>query len=112
MNSGKMEQALLNIVRNAVESIPGRGEVTISCEKKGKKWASIQIRDTGPGISAKEEPRIFDPFYTTKANGVGLGLAITHEIVLAHGGEIRVESEPKKGTIFEILLPRQNNAKS
>lgn len=112
INAGKMEQALLNIVRNAVESIPGKGVVSISCGQKGRKWASIRIQDTGPGISAMEEPRIFDPFYTTKENGVGLGLAITHEIVLAHGGEIRVESELKKGTTFEILLPRQNNAKS
>lgn len=112
INAGKMEQALLNIVRNAVESIPEQGVVAISCDQMGKKWVSIRVQDTGPGIAAKEKPRIFDPFYTTKANGVGLGLAITHEIVLAHGGEIRVESEAKKGTTFEILLPRQSNAKS
>ena len=112
MNSGKMEQALLNIIRNAVESISGEGAVTISCEQRGRKWASVRIQDTGPGIPPTEERRIFDPFYTTKENGIGLGLAITHEIILAHGGEIRVESQPKKGTTFEILLPRQNKVKS
>lgn len=112
MNPGKMEQALLNIVRNAVESISGEGRVTISCERMGKKWVNIRIQDTGTGIPPMEEARIFDPFYSTKKNGVGLGLAITHEIILAHGGEIRVESLPETGTMFEVRLPRQNQGKS
>jgi signal transduction histidine kinase len=105
MDAGKMEQAILNIVRNAMESVSGEGCVTISCEKGRKNWTSIKIKDSGAGIPAGEEKRIFDPFYTTKENGVGLGLAIAHEIILAHGGEIRVTSAEGKGTTVEILLP-------
>ncbi|MGC8490636.1 MAG: two-component system sensor histidine kinase NtrB [Syntrophobacteraceae bacterium] len=105
MDTGKMEQALLNIIRNAMESISGEGRITISCDTPGKNRVSIKIKDTGKGIPAGEEKRIFDPFYTSKENGVGLGLAIAHEIVLAHGGEIRVESEVGKGSTFEVLLP-------
>ncbi len=109
MDAGKMEQAILNLVRNAVESISGgEGRVTISCEKAGKNRTSIKIMDTGAGMPAGEEKRIFDPFYTTKENGVGLGLAIAHEIILAHSGEIRMESKPGNGMTFEILLPRKS----
>ncbi len=107
MDTGKMEQALLNIIRNAMESISGEGCITISCETQGKNRVSIKIEDTGKGIAAGEEKRIFDPFHTSKENGVGLGLAIAHEIVLAHGGEILVESEVGKGSTFEVLLPLQ-----
>jgi signal transduction histidine kinase len=107
MDTGKMEQALLNIIRNAMESISGEGCITLSCEIQGKNRVSIKIKDTGSGIPEGEEKRIFDPFYTSKENGVGLGLAIAHEIVLAHGGEIQVESQLGKGSTFEILLPLQ-----
>ena len=105
MDAGKMEQALLNIIRNALESISGEGSITISCEMQGKDRIGIGIKDTGGGIPAGEEKRIFDPFYTCKETGVGLGLTIAHEIVLAHGGEIRVSSETGKGSTFEVLLP-------
>ena len=111
VDAGKMEQALLNIIQNGVESISGEGTVTISCVRQGRDYACIRIGDTGAGIPAGEETRIFDPFYTTKENGVGLGLAIAHEIIVAHGGDVRVESEPGLGAIFEILLPRKNAGK-
>lgn len=107
MDAGKMEQALLNICRNAVESISGKGSITIFCGIQGKDTACIRIEDTGKGIPAGQEKLIFDPFYTGKPNGVGLGLAIAHEIILAHGGEIRVESVPGRGSTFEVLLPLQ-----
>lgn len=105
MDAHKMEQALLNIVRNAIESIPGEGCVMISGEQPKKDLATITIRDNGSGISKGEEGKIFDPFYTTKESGVGLGLAIAHEIIAAHNGRIRVTSRPDAGTTFEIQLP-------
>lgn len=108
MDTGRMEQALLNVVRNAMESISGEGRITMSCESRGERLAGITIKDTGKGIPEGEEKRIFDPFYTSKTNGVGLGLAIAHEIVVAHGGEIRVKSRVGKGSTFEILLPVQS----
>jgi signal transduction histidine kinase len=104
MDAGRMEQALLNIVKNGVESISGGGVVSITCGALSRNVTSISIRDTGAGIPAGKEQEIFDPFYTTKENGVGLGLAIANEIIAAHGGEILVSGEPGKGTTFEILL--------
>jgi signal transduction histidine kinase len=108
MDASKMEQALLNIVRNAVHSISGKGTITISMEKAKKNSVSIKVRDTGAGIPWGEQGRIFDAYYTTKQNGTGLGLSIANEIILAHGGEIRVQSELARGTTFEVLLPRRD----
>jgi signal transduction histidine kinase len=104
MDAARMEQAMLNIARNAVESVSGEGSVEISCERERKNCVSVRISDTGEGIPPGEEKRIFDPFYTTKDNGVGLGLSIAREIILAHGGEIRVMRGEGEGTTFEILL--------
>lgn len=104
MDASKMEQALLNIVRNAADSISDKGAIMISLERSGKNLASIKVRDTGGGIGSGEEQRIFEPYYTTKEKGTGLGLSIAREIVIAHGGKIRVQSEPGKGTTFEVLL--------
>ena len=107
MDAGKMQQALLNIVRNAADSISNQGSIMISLEHSGKNLISIKVRDTGAGIPTGEEQKIFEPYYTTKARGTGLGLTIAREIILAHGGEIRVRSNPEQGTTFEILLSRQ-----
>lgn len=106
MDAGKMEQAILNLVRNAVESISGEGVVFISCRAPSRNVTSISIEDNGTGIPAGKEKEIFDPSYTTKENGVGLGLAIANEIIAAHGGEIRVTGKQGKGTTFEVLLYR------
>ena len=105
MDARKMEQALLNIFRNAMESITGKGTITFGVERSGKNRASVKVRDTGPGISPEDAARVFDAFYTTKENGVGIGLCIAHQIVTAHGGEIQVHSESGRGTTFEVLLP-------
>ncbi|MHC1729187.1 MAG: ATP-binding protein [Syntrophobacteraceae bacterium] len=107
MDAGKMEQALLNICRNAIESISVEGSITMSSGIQDRNTAYIRIKDTGNGIPAGQEKQIFDPFYTSKEHGVGLGLAIAHEIILAHGGEIQVQSESGKGSTFEVLLPLQ-----
>lgn len=101
----KIKQAIFNIVKNAMESISGRGSITLSVEREGKKWAKITISDTGGGLSLEELEQIFDPDYTTKEKGLGLGLALAHEIIESHSGGIRAMSKPKTGTTFEILLP-------
>ena len=105
MDASKMEQALLNIVRNAMEAITGEGSITISIENSGKSRASIKVQDSGAGIRKEKLSQIFDPYYTTKEGGVGIGLCIAHEIIVAHGGEILVFSEAGKGTVCEIRLP-------
>ena len=106
MDLPKMQQVLLNLVKNAMESISGEGSITLAAEPAGKDYLRITVADTGKGMFPKEQQRIFDPYYTTKEKGVGLGLAIAHEIVLAHGGDIRVRSKPGRGTAFEIFLPQ------
>lgn len=101
----RIKQAIFNIVKNAMESISGRGFITLSVEQEGKEWAKVKISDTGGGLSREEIEQIFNPDYTTKEKGLGLGLALAHEIIQGHSGEIRVMSEPGTGTTFEILLP-------
>ena len=101
----KIKQAIFNIVKNAMESISGKGSITLSVEQEGKEWAKVKISDTGGGLSREEMEQIFNPDYTTKEKGLGLGLALAHEIIQGHSGEIKVMSEPGTGTTFEILLP-------
>ncbi len=105
MDMDKLQQALLNLVKNAMESITGKGVITITAEHRDRERVSIKISDTGCGMTAEEVERIFNPEYTTKEKGLGLGLPLAHEIIRGHGGEIRVLSRQGKGTTFEVILP-------
>jgi signal transduction histidine kinase len=105
MDSDKLKQALLNIIKNGIESIPGDGSIHISLSPMRKEWISIRISDTGTGLNSTEIKHIFDPDYTTKEKGLGLGLPLAHEIIRGHGGVIQVHSQPGKGTTFEVTLP-------
>jgi len=105
MDMDKLQQALLNFVKNAMESIKGAGGIEIALRQRDRDFISITISDTGCGMTAAEIERIFNPDYTTKEKGVGLGLALAHEIIRGHGGEIRISSAPNVGSDFEIRLP-------
>jgi signal transduction histidine kinase len=105
MDGNKIKQVLINMVKNAMESISGSGTVTIEFSSKENEMAIITISDTGTGIAGDDADQIFNPDFTTKEQGLGLGLALAHEIIQAHGGEIRVRSVPGMGTTFEIVLP-------
>jgi len=105
IDADKIKQALFNIIKNAMESIPDQGTVTLGVAREGKRWVNVRISDTGTGLSREAIEQIFDPDYTTKEKGLGLGLALVYEIIQGHNGEIRVMSEPGNGTTFEILLP-------
>lgn len=97
-------QAILNIMINAIQAMPDGGDIFINIyENNGFK--NLSIKDTGRGIEQEIIDRIFDPFFTTKENGTGLGLAITAKIIQAHGGLIRVESAPGRGSEFVISIP-------
>ncbi len=105
MDIDKLEQALYNIFKNGMESISGAGTITVSIRPDGTDKVRIEISDTGSGLTPEEVERIFNPEYTTKEKGLGLGLPLAHEIIRGHRGEIRVRSKPGSGTIFEVLLP-------
>jgi len=99
----KLKQAFLNIILNAVEAMIGGGDISITISK-GASGIYISIKDTGPGISDEQHDKIFDLFYSTKSGGTGVGLAITKNIIHAHGGNIRFE-KLDKGVEFVIELP-------
>lgn len=100
----KIKQAVLNIIRNAQESLPNGGRIDIATGIEGE-CAVIRISDDGSGIKPEDLPLIFEPFFTRKGAGTGLGLSITQRIIEEHHGRIRVESEPGTGTRFTIELP-------
>ncbi len=101
-----LKQALANIVRNGLEATPTGGRVTITADTI-KTELHLTITDTGHGIPDEEIARIFDLFYTTREEGNGIGLAVTHKIISDHNGTIEVTSEPGKGTSFHIILPME-----
>ena len=101
----KVEIALLNIIINAIEAMsPGKGELGIFTSRHNDK-AMIQISDNGVGIPEEMKTKLFDPFFTNKPKGSGLGLTSTQNIIINHKGNIHVDSEPGKGTTFSITLP-------
>ncbi|OPY87563.1 MAG: Sporulation kinase E [Smithella sp. PtaU1.Bin162] len=107
MDVNKLQQSFLNLIKNALESIPAEGKITITVDKEGKNYIVVSISDTGCGMTAEEIEKIFSPEYTTKEKGVGLGIPLASEIIRGHGGEIRVISLKGKGTTFEVVLPRE-----
>jgi PAS domain S-box-containing protein len=110
-DEGRLVQVFINLLVNAAQAIPEgqaeTNEIRVVTGKNAAGRALIEVRDTGPGMAQSVLDRIFDPFFTTKPVGVGtgLGLSICHGIISAHGGEITVESEPGRGTVFRIVLP-------
>jgi signal transduction histidine kinase len=113
----QIRQVITNLVRNAAQALGDRtGVIEVRLENQNQvsggsappkpaNYVCMTVRDDGPGIPPERLPRIFEPFYTTKARGTGLGLAITHNIVKRHGGFVQVKSQPGAGTTFEVFLP-------
>lgn len=104
MDKEQLKRAFLNIIKNAIEAMPKRGTLTITTEFSAGFFAA-KIQDTGKGISAKDIIKIYDPFFSSKAGGVGLGLSICYGIIVGHGGTIEVESKLREGSIFTVSLP-------
>ena len=99
-----MGRVVLNLITNAVDAMPNGGNLTISTEIN-KDILLIKVQDSGKGIPEKDVIKIFDPFFSTKPQGVGLGLTTCYGIVVSHGGTIEVESKWRKGSTFSISLP-------
>jgi signal transduction histidine kinase len=104
LDEGLLRQVLDNLVRNAVEAISGKGVVEIETDVHEHNLV-IRVKDSGSGISPESQAKLFEPFYTTKSHGTGLGLATSQQIVFEHNGHLTVESQPGKGSTFSILLP-------
>lgn len=108
-DENQLRQALLNVVRNALEALGSgngrRGGRLSVTTRRAAGHVEIVVRDDGPGIAPKDLARIFDPFYSTKSEGTGLGLPLTQQIIEEHGGTIACASEPGRGTVFTIRLP-------
>ncbi len=102
----KLKQILINIIQNSVESLGENGFVEITAGAK-KNSVTISVKDNGCGISKETRMNIFKPFFTTKTKGTGLGLSIVDRLAKSFGGRIELESEPNKGTIFRIIIPKQ-----
>jgi signal transduction histidine kinase len=109
MDREQMKQAILNLLLNAIQAMPGGGHLTLrSQNSKDGQWIHILIKDSGVGIPDEDMNRLFDPFFSTKERGIGLGLSIAHRIIDQHHGKIEVESAPGKGTLFTVWLPIHN----
>ncbi len=103
-DEGQLRQAFLNLLRNSIESMPAGGTLTVSTEQSDGR-VRVRITDTGEGIDQDCLDRIFDPFFSTREGGTGLGLSLTQQIVAEHGGSIACESTPGQGTSFVVELP-------
>jgi signal transduction histidine kinase len=107
VDSKQIQQVFLNLILNALQAMRDGGVLIItssSFERDGEKWVRASVADTGPGIPQPILEKIFTPFFTTKAQGTGLGLAICHKLITQHGGDIIVQSEDGKGTVFTVEL--------
>ncbi len=104
VDSDRIKEAFLNIMNNSIQAVGTRGKITTKTYPVDGQVA-VEIADTGTGITEKDLPFIFDPFYTTKPTGTGLGLAITRRIVEEHKGRIEVRSKPMEGTTIKVILP-------
>jgi two-component system, NtrC family, sensor histidine kinase HydH len=103
-----IERVLYNLLLNAAQASPPQGSVTVKTRQVGD-TVEVGVIDRGSGIAPKDRESIFNPFFTTKSSGVGLGLAIVAKIVDEHGGQITVESEPGAGSVFRVFLPMREN---
>jgi len=100
----QVKQAFFNVIKNALQAMQDGGRLQIALAASDREL-SVSFRDTGPGIAREDFSRIFEPYFTTKSGGTGLGLMIVQRIVQDHGGRIDVHSEPGAGTTFTVYLP-------
>jgi PAS domain S-box-containing protein len=106
VDAQQIHQVFRNLISNGVEAMPEGGELEIrAVENKPEGQVVISVRDTGTGIAPDVLPRLFQPLFTTKARGIGLGLVVVKNLTEANGGRVEVQSEPGKGSVFSVVLP-------
>jgi signal transduction histidine kinase len=115
-NRVQIQQVMVNLIVNAVQAMSGDGEgrreLQISSETDEAAGVCVGVRDTGPGLAPESLPRLFEPFYTTKAEGMGMGLAICRSIVEAHGGRLWATACEPHGTLFQFTIAAEQDAAS
>jgi signal transduction histidine kinase len=99
-----MKQVILNLAINAVQAMTGAGEIVLAARQYDSSVV-ISVRDQGPGINQEDLDKIFNPFYTTKDGGTGLGLSVVYQIVNQHGGLVTAERNPAGGMTFSLTIP-------
>lgn len=104
-DSQQLKQVFLNLLLNSLQAMNGSGQLTLKTDMHGAEL-EVTIQDNGYGITAEDLPRIFDPFFSTKPTGTGLGLAVVRGIIKEHGGRIQITSESGKGTVVSVMLPK------
>jgi signal transduction histidine kinase len=108
----QVQQVLGNLVINAYQAMPEGGRLTVSgslTDIMGSRWTAISVRDTGGGISPEHLKKIFEPLFTTRAKGIGLGLAVSRKLAEANDGRLEVESKVGSGSAFTLFLPFKDN---
>jgi two-component system, NtrC family, sensor histidine kinase HydH len=109
VDTEQMTQVLLNLVLNALQILPNGGQVAISTRENAGRLI-VEIADDGPGIPLDELSRVFDPFFTKREGGVGLGLAVVQQIIASHGGQIHAGKSTLGGALFTITLPMKESS--
>ena len=113
-NGNQLCQVMVNLIQNSAQALEGaldRGIepwITVSSTQRGDEHMEITVQDNGPGIAAEDLDHVFDPFFTKKevGAGMGLGLSICHRIIESHHGRIEVESDPGRPTVFRVIIPQ------
>ncbi len=108
-DEGQLKQAFFNIIKNALQSMPQGGTLSIVCEQNDEQEIEVRVIDTGKGIPPENMSKLFHAFYTTKASGNGLGLMIVERIIRQHGARLSVESAEGRGTCFTVIFPPSGN---
>jgi C4-dicarboxylate-specific signal transduction histidine kinase len=110
----QLQQVILNLIVNAIEAMSGSNhaprDLLVITEKAQPDGVLVAVRDSGPGLAPETLERLFDPFYTTKANGMGMGLSICHSIIEAHGGRLWATANLPRGAVFQLTLPANSGA--
>ena len=101
----QLREVFSNIILNAIQAMPEGGQLTIKSRVSTPEWVAVLVSDTGVGITKENLTKVFEPLFTTKAKGIGLGLAVTKSLVERHGGTIEAQSESGKGSTFTVRLP-------
>lgn len=106
LDRARMEEVLVNLLRNARQASPAGGDVELAVAAAGGQELVFEVRDHGKGIETGDEDRIFEPFFTRRAKGTGLGLTLARQIVEGHGGRISAANRPDGGAVFRVTIPR------